>query len=391
MERIKMLIQGERINVIDVQSFIDAVFEDSEHEKRKRSIANAVLGVINSASLIVYRIGNGLAAAKDLFGKHAIKQVDRLLSNEKFTPWDCFSYYVPHIVGSRKEIVAAMDWTDFDGDKQATITISLVTSHGRATPLIWKTVNKDTLKDRRNDYEDEVLHRLKDILPSDVKVTILADRGFGDIKLYDFLHTDLGFDFIIRFRGNINVTDSDGDTRTAEEWIGKNGKAKKLKNAKVTSQSYEVPAVVCVKAKGMKEPWCIATSKAELPSGIIIRWYSKRWGIEPQFRDTKDIHFGMGLSSTSIKNPVRRDRLLLISALAVVLLTLLGATGEKLGWDKYVKVNTAKRRTLSLFRQGCHYFNKLIRTKLENAKKFMDCFIELLEEHKNFQGILWVI
>ena len=64
-----MLIQGERINVIDVQPFVDAIFEDSEHAKRKRSIANAVLGVINSASLIVYRIGNGLAAAKDLFGK----------------------------------------------------------------------------------------------------------------------------------------------------------------------------------------------------------------------------------------------------------------------------------------------------------------------------------
>jgi hypothetical protein len=62
----------------------------------------------------------------------------------------------------------------------------------------------------------------------------------------------------------------------------------------------------------------------------------------------------MGLSGTSISDPNRRHRLLLISALAVVILTLLGATGEKLGMDRYVKVNTVKRRTLSLFRQGCH-------------------------------------
>ena len=35
-----------------------------------------------------------------------------------------------------------MDWTDFDHDKQATLQITLVTSHGRATSLFWKTVSK---------------------------------------------------------------------------------------------------------------------------------------------------------------------------------------------------------------------------------------------------------
>jgi hypothetical protein len=37
-----------------------------------------------------------------------------------------------------------MDWTDFDADNQTTIMLSLLTSHGRATPLIWLTVDKDT-------------------------------------------------------------------------------------------------------------------------------------------------------------------------------------------------------------------------------------------------------
>jgi hypothetical protein len=34
-------------------------------------------------------------------------------------------------------------------------------------------------------------------------VTILADRGFGDQKLYELLKDQLGFDFVIRFRGVI--------------------------------------------------------------------------------------------------------------------------------------------------------------------------------------------
>jgi hypothetical protein len=386
-----MLFQGERVNAIDVGHLVNHIFGDSEHKKRKQSLANAALGVISSGSLIVHRIGLGLAASQDLLGKHAVKQVDRLLGNDKLVVWDCFAHTVPYVIGARKEIIVAMDWTDFDRDKQATITISLVTSHGRATPLIWKTVNKKRLKDKRNDYEDEVLHRLKEVLPKGVRVTVLADRGFGDTKLYDFLHTDLGFDFVIRFRGNISVRDSEGEVRLAQDWVGKGGRAKLLRHATVTSQAYEVPTVVCVKAKKMKQAWCIASSKGNASARELTVWYSKRWGIEPQFRDTKDIHFGMGLSETSISDPERRDRLLLISALAVIMLTLLGAAGEKLGMDKYVKVNTVKRRTLSLFRQGCHYYNKLPNMKLEESKKLIECFIDLLLDHAPLQTILWVI
>ena len=73
-----------------------------------------------------------------------------------------------------------------------------------------------------------------------------------------------------------------------------------------------------------------------------INYYAKRWTIEPGFRDEKNLRFGMGLSALRIADPQRRDRLLLLSALAVVLLTLLGAAGESLGMDRLLKSNTSK-------------------------------------------------
>ena len=39
-----------------------------------------------------------------------------------------------------RDILVAMDWTDFDHDSQSTLVLSLVTGHGRAAPLIWLTV-----------------------------------------------------------------------------------------------------------------------------------------------------------------------------------------------------------------------------------------------------------
>jgi hypothetical protein len=73
------------------------------------------------------------------------------------------------------------------------------------------------------------------------------------------------------------------------------------------------------------------------------------WGIEPNFRDTKDPRFGTGLAATRIGEPTRRDRLLLINAFAIALLTMLGAA---LGLDRPLKSNTSKTRAHSLFRQG---------------------------------------
>ena len=75
------------------------------------------------------------------------------------------------------------------------------------------------------------------------------------------------------------------------------------------------------------------------------------WCIEPSFRDTKDLRFGMGMTAIRIADPARRDRLLLISAFAMALPTLLGTAGESLGMDRQLKSNTSKTRTHSLFRQ----------------------------------------
>ena len=335
-----------------VHCFLKTLFADDLHAKRVLSLAGATLGVIESASLAVAMIGQGLALARGRLTKHAIKQVDRLLSNPGIDVDALLVHWVPYVVGERSSITVAMDWTDFDADGQTTIMLSLLCRHGRATPLVWLTVDTATLKDRRNSYEYQVLVRLAEVLPAAVRVRIVADRGFGDQKLYRVLTEELRFDFVIRFRGNITVTAADGEARPAAEWVGAGGRARVLRGATVTAAGYPVATVVCVQAKDMKQPWCLATSITNETAKALINLYGKRWGIECAFRDTKDLRFGMGMGAMHVSTPDRRDRLWLINAFAVVLLTLLGAAGEALGYDRHLKSNTTKRRTHSLFRQG---------------------------------------
>jgi len=340
-----------------IHRFLDGMLGDEVHAKRVQSLANATLGVVRTASLAVHTIGRGLAPARGLVIKHAVKQVDRLLSNDGIDIDAILPHWVHHVAGSRIDIKVAMDWTDFDADKQTTIMLSLMTGHGRATPLVWLTVDTATLKNHRNEYEYQVLVRLADMLPAGVKVCIVADRGFGDQKLYRVLTDELHFDYVIRFRGNIKVTAADGEERTALGWVGPGGRATVLRGAMVTADQYQVGTVLCVRDKDMKGAWCLATSYKDRTAGSLKTLYGKRWSIECGFRDTKDIRFGMGMGSIRVSTPARRDRLWLLNALAIALLTLLGAAGETLGYDRHLKSNTTKRRTHSLFRQGCMLYD----------------------------------
>src|SRR5688500_5918097 len=85
----------------DVRSFLDSILSEDTHAKRVDSLANAALGVMTGASLAVAMIGKSLAQA--LLTKHAVKQVDRLLSNPRIEA----VFASPEMVGPRKDIVVA--------------------------------------------------------------------------------------------------------------------------------------------------------------------------------------------------------------------------------------------------------------------------------------------
>jgi hypothetical protein len=124
--------------------------------------------------------------------------------------------------------------------------------------------------------------------------------------------------------------------------------------------------------------WRILLSDAEAAAGTLIKQYARRWTIEPSFRDTKDLRFGMGMAEIRIAEPERRDRLLLISAFAMALLTMLGTAGENLGMDRLLKSNTSKTRTHSLFRQGCMLYELIPNMPEHRLLPLMQRFTEML-------------
>jgi hypothetical protein len=245
---------------------------------------------------------------------------------------------------------------------------------------MWKTHKKSEMEGHRTDWEHQLVEQLHGAIPPTVAITLLADRGFGDQKLYQLL-TLLGWDYVIRFRGGILVENGADETRPASEWVRPGGRASIIRNAKVTDDKASVPAVVLVHARKMKEAWCLATSLAASTASEVVKLYGRRFTIEETFRDTKDIRFGVGLKATHIGRTDRRDRLLFLFAMAHALLTLLGGASEASGLDKMLKSSTTEHRTHSLFWQGNFWYRQLAIMRDDWCESLMIAFDKIVREH----------
>jgi hypothetical protein len=209
---------------------------------------------------------------------------------------------------------------------------------------------------------------------------VLCDRGFGDQALYLFLGA-LNLDFIIRFRESILVTDANGITLPARDFIPESGRATALVGAQVTGDKTKVAQVVVTRKKGAKQAWCLCTSRADLTAAQVVHFYARRFTTEEEFRDQKNFHLGMGLSASRIKSADRRDRLLFVIVLSQVLLHVLGAAGESLGLERWMKVNTRPGRAHSLLHQGQFYYRCLVTMPADQAGALLLRFDQLLREH----------
>jgi hypothetical protein len=133
----------------------------------------------------------------------------------------------------------------------------------------------------------------------------------------------------------------------------------------------------------------LVTGNRDATAPQIIKLYSKRWTVEPSFRDTKDLRFGMGLGR--IADPQRRDRRRLLNAFAVGLLTLPGAAGESLGMDRHLKSNTVKTRSHSLFRQGCMLYDLTPNMPEHRLRPLIKRYAELLQQSRVFNDTFAVV
>lgn len=369
-------------------AFVRSWAEGALHQKQLKSMSTVLHGTIEAGRLAITAIGRALGELAGEDARHHIKKVDRFIGNDKIDDADLQKRWSRYVLDGLNRVVVAIDWTDFDADKQAVIAISAIGDKGRATPLVWETVEKRKLKANRNRLETKVIQRLHDALPENIEIILLADRGFGDVERYAHLD-NLGWYYVIRFRGAVHMSVDGKDLAPSSTYVPAQGRAKLYRDVELTQQRATVAGVTAVKEKGMKDSWLLATKlPAELMKASVAKnLYGKRFRIEETFRDVKDIRFGLAFSTVEVSTPLRRNRFLLLQAMAHILLETLGQAGENLGMDRGLYASTAKKRQLSLFRQGQYWVRALWRRPEEEELNMLAEFGRLLEDNRFFRDV----
>jgi hypothetical protein len=249
--------------------------------------------------------------------KHNVKRIDRFLSNNRVDPLRAATPVIQKLLRRRKKrLVVSFDWTKF-GPLQ---TLALVAVFGgRGVPLLWRTVGEFGLFRSQTRLEREMLGDLRELLPGNLKVVVLADRGFGKTELAKHCQ-DLGLDYLIRIKPGVNIACEKYTGLLSQYPVGPR-QCHVLRRVRFRKKDPVVQQVVVCHKK--KETWYLMTS-LEAAAGHLVDLYSRRMSIEETFRDQKSRRSGFALRDTGIRKPARFDRLLLLLMLGYLLLCGLG-------------------------------------------------------------------
>lgn len=289
------------------------------------SQAKTLAGLVEAATHVgratLSAIGRCLAG--DTTAKSRIQRTWRFCDNDRVHIADAMSGFIRRLTRKRKKaLLVALDWTEV---RTFHTLMAAAVLGGRAVPLLWATYTEGQLHRSQNSYEEGLLRLLVSMLPPGVRVILLADRGFGRTELARTCQ-DLGVRFLIRIKPDVRVTHH-SYTGRLDDYPIKKGMWRVLAGAQYRSDQAVTLSVVIRWKKGLPkrrdEPWFLMT---DLDGNAVqlTDLFARRMAIEELFRDGKDGRYGLGLGQMQVETAGRLDRLILIVALALILLSGLG-------------------------------------------------------------------
>ena len=289
------------------------------------------LAVLVAAAMHVQRISlANIGRALDGTTKHQIKRCWRFCVNPRIETADAMRGIVARLLKKRKQkLLVALDWVDIKGFQ--TLVASVVLK-GRSVPVCWASTSNHVYEGQRsrNAFEESLLLVLRSMIPGQIKVIVLADRGFGRTALARFCQQQ-GFGYVIRIQPKVTLRLKGFHGKLLDYPVYK-GIAKVLKRVSYRSDGAVTQNVVIHWPRNLPpkrdECWFLMTDQ-QGTARQICRLYGRRMTIEQLFRDDKSKRNGWSLRDTRITRPERFDRLLLILAIAYLLLCGVGLLAQR--------------------------------------------------------------
>ena len=343
------------------------------HAARWQALRDVAVSAVSGRALTLTALALGTTRATSV--RHRVKCVDRLLAN-------------PHLEGERIEayralahewlsglpqVLIVVDWSSLTDDLQWHWLRASVVVDGRSITLYEEVHPRKHLAARK--VHRQFVRRLAALLPPMSRPPIiLTDAGFR--TPWFRLIAAQGWYWLGRTRNRDFVRRPDGEWSPAKNLYAQatekakdlgvyeavrnhplicrfalikkkpTGRKHKYPSGKVKNNSTAKKIAQC-----HREPWLLSYSPglAYLGAEAIVKLYAQRMKIEQQFRDTKNLALGMGLSQSKSRGQQRLQALLLIAHIAQLAKRLIGEAAKAQQLElQLMSNNTKSRSTISV-------------------------------------------
>ena len=301
------------------------------HDKRHLvGFAWMVVGLILSGKISLGE-WSAFVSGRARFAQSHERRFKRWLYNERI---EAMALYTPLIYnalcdwGERKVYVAldtSMLWNTY-----CLIRLSVI-YRGRGVPLVWEVIEHQSSTVGLGHYQG-LLQIADRLLAPRFEVVFLADRGFVDTALMEYLSQVLRWRFRIRLKKSI-VLYRQGTRKWRKLTVhAAHGHARFYHNLWVGNGLFGPVHVAFARLRGSRETWCIVSD--EPTATKTFAEYGLRFDIEENFLDDKSN--GFQLESSQIRDPAALTRLCLVLAVATLFLVSQGTQVVEKGRRRWV-------------------------------------------------------
>ncbi|MCP4139430.1 MAG: transposase, partial [Chloroflexi bacterium] len=277
-----------------------------------------IIGLLNSKTISLPEWAT-FTDSRARFAQSTVRRFSRWLHNQRIKIYELYGPIIADAISDwgNHTIYLALDttmlWNTF-----CQIRLSVI-YRGRAVPILWKTIKHGSSTVAFIEYRD-LLNEAKKLLPLGANVIFLADRGFADTELMEYLSESLHWHWRIRIKSSFLVF-KDGKKRgkTGSIWL-RRGQALFLQKVQITKKKFGPVYLALAKPHGVDEDWFIVSDQPT--STKTFEEYGLRFDIEENFLDDKSN--GFQLESSSLRSAKAISRLTLVLAVTTLFLVSQG-------------------------------------------------------------------
>ena len=338
------------------------------HAARWQVLRDVAVSAVCGRALTLSSLALGTVRATSV--RHRVKCVDRLLANAHLESEriEAYGALARAWLSGLPQLLIVVDWSSLSADLQWHWLRASVVVDARSITLYEEVHARRHLGARK--VHRRFIQRLAALLPaSGRRPIILTDAGFRTPWFRLIAHQ--GWYWIGRTRNRDFVRRQDGQWFAAKGLYAQaTGEAKDLGvyeavrnhplicrfaliKTKPTGRKRKYPSGQVTNnsstrkiAQRYREPWLLSYSPelAYLGAATIVKLYAQRMRIEQQFRDTKNLALGMGLSQSKSRGQRRLQALLFIAHVAQLAKRLIGEAAKAGQLALQLMSNNAKNR-----------------------------------------------